>query len=157
MRTSLASAPCQGRESAGQIIVPYSIVFPVQTQPEAGGCLLVHFVTCTHRLSHLYIATGEGNLSPHPPSVGYSQTHLPLASMALPAALDQDQMLLPIYAHCLCPSLFLLSSSQEDTYCTIQNWHQLTPFWSQETKVQAFASPSLGALRQGVRNSSPTL
>lgn len=54
-----SSAPCQGRESAGQIIVPYSIVFPVQTQPEAGGCLLVHFVTCTHRLSPVYSHRGR--------------------------------------------------------------------------------------------------
>lgn len=100
--------------------MPYSIVFPVQTQPEAQVAVFWFILSLVLTDSHLYIATGEGNLSPHPPPVGYSQTHLPLASVALPAALDQDQMLLPTYAHCLCPSLFLLSLSQEDTYCTIQ-------------------------------------
>lgn len=131
--------------------MPYSIVFPC---PDSARSRWLSSGSFCHlySVSHLYVATGEGNLSPQPPPVGYSQTHTPLACLGGPHSSFRPGP--NAAAHICTLPLFLPVLSQDDTDCTIQ-LAPANPLWSLETKVQALASPSLGALGQGVRTLVP--
>lgn len=127
--------------------MPYSIVFPCP----AGGCLLAHFVTCTHSLPPVHSRRGR-KPEPHPPPVGCTDTH-PSCLRGPHSSFRPGPNAAATYAHCLCPPLFLALARKTST--APSKLAPANPLWSQEAKVQALVSPSLGALGQGVGTLAP--